>query len=125
MSAIKCKDTKPELSVRQIVRTLGFRYHLHRKDLPGKPDLVFSRSKKVVFVHGCFWHMHRCRYGRVIPKANGEFWHSKRRGNVERDRRTRRELRRLGWGILIIWECQTLAERREWLTDRLNSFLSL
>ena len=124
MSAIRGKNTKPEMLVRRLVHAMGFRYRLHGKDLPGRPDLVFPRLKRVILVHGCFWHMHRCRYGQVVPATNAEFWRKKREGNVERDKRTRRELRRLGWGILIVWECQTRPKRREWLLERLNSFLS-
>lgn len=124
MSAIRGKNTKPEMLVRHLVHAMGFRYRLHGRDLPGRPDLVFPRLRKVIFVHGCFWHMHRCRYGQVVPATNAEFWRKKREGNVERDKRTRRELRRLGWGILTVWECQTRPKRREWLLERLNSFLS-
>ena len=107
MSAIRSKDTKPELIVRRMVHRLGFRFRLHRRDLPGSPDLVFPRLKKIIFVHGCYWHMHRCRLGRVTPKTNAKFWRSKRTGNVERDRRNIAALRASGWSVLIVWECQT------------------
>ncbi len=103
---------------------MGFRYRLNLKDLPGKPDLVFTRLKKIIFVHGCFWHMHRCRYGRVVPATNAEFWRNKREGNVERDKRKQKELRSLGWEILVVWECQTILEKRKWLVERINSSLS-
>ena len=93
MSRIRGRDTKPELIVRSIVHQMGFRFRLHRKDLPGKPDLVLPGRGKIIFVHGCFWHMHRCRYGRVVPKTNAEFWQAKRQGNMDRDRRNRRALR--------------------------------
>ena len=105
MSAIRGKDTQPELVVRSLVHRLGFRYGLHKRDLPGCPDLVFSGRKKIVFVHGCFWHSHRCRYGRVKPKSNAAFWRAKRDGNRDRDRRNARKLRKQGWRILIVWEC--------------------
>ncbi len=107
MSRIRGKNTKPEIIVRQIVRQLGIGYRLYVKDLPGKPDLVFRKHKKVIFVHGCFWHMHACKYGRVIPKTNTEFWQKKRLSNKLRDSKNRKELKKLGWSILVIWECQT------------------
>ncbi|NPC49886.1 DNA mismatch endonuclease Vsr [Corallococcus sp. AB032C] len=107
MSRIQGKDTKPELTVRKIARALGFRYRLHAKSLPGTPDLVFSSRRKVIFVHGCFWHRHSCRYGQVEPKTRREFWLNKLQGNVARDRRNIRNLHRLDWRVLTIWECQT------------------
>lgn len=107
MSRIRGKDTRPEMIVRSLVHQMGFRFRLHRKDLPGKPDLVLPRHERVIFVHGCFWHMHRCRYGRVTPKTNAEFWQAKREGNVARDRRNRRKLKAAGWQVLTIWECWT------------------
>ena len=125
MSAIRDKDTKPEMDVRRLVHAMGYRFRLHLKNLPGKPDLVFPRLRKIIFVHGCFWHMHRCKRGRVVPKSNAEYWRKKREGNVERDKRTRRKLLRLNWEILVVWECQTRLKKREWLKERLNSFLSL
>src|SRR5688500_201263 len=107
MAAIRGKDTKPEMVVRRVAHRLGFRYRLHRRDLPGAPDLVFPRLRKIINVHGCYWHMHACPYGRVVAKTNAEFWRNKRRGNVVRDRRNERELRRLGWEVLTLWECET------------------
>jgi DNA mismatch endonuclease (patch repair protein) len=120
MSAIRGKDTKPEMVVRRLVHAMGFRYRLHRKDLPGCPDLVFPRLRKVIFVHGCFWHMHRCPYGQVKPKTNKAFWETKRQATVKRDRRNKRDLRALGWGTLSVWECQT---RRKNLAGRVKKFL--
>jgi DNA mismatch endonuclease (patch repair protein) len=105
MAAIKGKNTKPERIVRSVVHALGYRYRLHRKDLPGKPDLTFSSRKKVIFVHGCFWHMHECPYGRVAPKTNPEFWETKRRSNVDRDRKHEAALRKNDWKVLTVWEC--------------------
>jgi DNA mismatch endonuclease (patch repair protein) len=107
MAAIKNKNTSPELIVRSIVHRMGFRYSLHRKDLPGKPDIVLASRKKIIEVHGCFWHMHRCRYGRVVPATNAEFWSTKRLSNVARDKRIRRQLRFDGWEIMTVWECWT------------------
>ena len=105
MAAIRGKDTKPELVVRRLVHRMGLRFRLHRKDLPGRPDLVFPRSRKVIFVHGCFWHMHDCVYGAVRPKSNAEFWVNKRASNVERDKRQMSALESSGWKVLTIWEC--------------------
>jgi len=121
MSRIRGKDTKPEMIVRKTAHALGVRFRLHRRDLPGTPDLVFPKLRAVVFVHGCFWHMHRCRLGRVVAKTNAEFWAEKRRGNVVRDARNRRSLRRLGWRTLVVWECQT--RDADTLSRRLRAFL--
>lgn len=120
MSQIRCKNTKPEMIVRSLVHRMGYRYSLHRKDLPGKPDLVLVKHQKVIFVHGCFWHMHRCRYGSVVPKTNKKFWKIKREGNVERDKRNLRKLRREGWKVLVIWECQTRSSEK--LISKLEKF---
>lgn len=106
MSRIRSKDTKPEMIVRSLVHRLGFRYRLHHKNLPGKPDLVFSSRQKVIFVHGCYWHMHSCKYGQVVPKTNAEFWQEKRLGNVRRDNSAIKVLQELGWQVLVIWECE-------------------
>jgi len=123
MSNIKGKNTKPEVLVRKIVHSMGYRFRLHRKDLPGKPDLVFPRYRKVIFVHGCYWHMHNCKYGRVTPATNAEFWKNKRMSNVERDKNIAKKLIDLGWNILIIWECET--KDIDNLTRELTGFLSI
>ena len=107
MSRIKGRDTKPEMQVRRLLHGMGFRYRLHVKDLPGKPDLVFPRAGAVLFVHGCFWHMHRCKYGKPAPASNRSFWAEKRRSNVDRDKRNRKLLRADGWQVFEIWECRT------------------
>ena len=107
MAAIKGKDTKPEMVVRRLVFRLGYRYRLHGKNLPGRPDLVFRSRRKVIFVHGCFWHMHKCRYGQVKPKTNATFWEEKRKANVERDQRQRKALNSDGWDVFVAWECET------------------
>ena len=122
MSRIRSKDTRPEIVIRSLVHRMGFRYALHRKDLPGRPDMVLTRHRKIIFVHGCFWHMHKCRYGRVTPATNTKFWQTKREGNVARDKRNLRKLRKGGWKVLVIWECQT--RHLEKLTKKLDSFLS-
>jgi DNA mismatch endonuclease, patch repair protein len=107
MRAVRGKNTKPELIVRGLAHELGFRFRLHRTDLPGTPDLVFSRLYSVILVHGCFWHRHRGCAATTTPKDNAELWAAKFRRNVERDRTTVRALRALGWQVLIVWECQT------------------
>ena len=107
MSRIRGKGTKPEMAVRKLLHALGYRYRLHRRDLPGCPDLVFAGRKMVIFVHGCFWHRHRCRNGRVTPATRPEFWQTKLDGNKARDVINRRRLRKLGWKVLVIWECWT------------------
>lgn len=108
MSLVRNRDTKPELQVRRLVHGLGYRYRLHRADLPGKPDLVFSSRRKVIFVHGCFWHRHpdpECKLAR-LPKSRLEFWLPKLEGNRERDLRNESLLESSGWQALIIWECE-------------------
>ena len=120
MRRIKSKGMKPEMVVRRLVHGLGYRYRLHRKDLLGKPDLVFGPRRAVVFVHGCFWHRHDCRDGRV-PSSNREYWEPKLARNVERDRKTRHELEAAGWRVLVVWECEIKDEAT--LADRLVAFL--
>lgn len=122
MSRIRGKDTAPEKCVRRMIHGMGFRYRLHAAGLPGKPDLVLPRLRKVVFVHGCFWHMHRCRLGRVRPATNAGFWKAKREGNRQRDTRTRRALRRAGWQVLTVWECELRDVDR--LARKLRAFLA-
>jgi DNA mismatch endonuclease, patch repair protein len=107
MSRIRGSHTAPELRVRKLLHAMGFRYRLHGKELPGKPDLVFPRARAVLFVHGCFWHMHRCKYGKPVPATNTDFWAQKRRSNVERDQRNRAALRADGWRVFEVWECHT------------------
>jgi DNA mismatch endonuclease (patch repair protein) len=105
MSRVKGRDTTPEIAVRRMLHALGYRYRLHVKSLPGKPDIVFGPRKKVVFIHGCFWHGHRCGKGR-LPKSNTTFWTEKIATNKARDRRNVKGLKDLGWQILVIWQCQ-------------------
>jgi len=123
MSRIRNRDTKPEMIVRSMVHQMGYRYRLHRKDLPGKPDLVFSTRRKIIFIHGCFFHMHDCPYGRVIPKTNTDFWQKKRKSNVNRDKKNENELQNQGWNILIVWECMTKRKQIENLPKILKEFL--
>lgn len=107
MSQVRGKDTSPELIVRSLIHRLGYRFRLHRKDLPGKPDIVFPSRKKAIFVHGCFWHGHDCHRGSRTPKTNNVYWKEKIERNVRRDKARQRELDLLGWRTLIIWECRT------------------
>lgn len=121
MALVRAKNTKPEMLVRRLVHGLGYRYRLHRRDLPGTPDLVFPGCSKVIFVHGCFWHRHKdCALAR-LPKSRGEFWLPKLDGNAKRDTRNMRTLRQLGWGVMTIWECQLRDTAR--LTSRIRRFL--
>ena len=105
MRAIRSKDTQPEMAVRSLVHKLGYRFRLHRQDLPGKPDLAFPALRKVIFVHGCFWHSHACKTG-LIPKSNRDFWLPKLRQNKARDLKNIDALKQLGWNALVIWQCE-------------------
>jgi len=107
MSRVRGKHTRPEMLVRRLVHRMGYRYRLHRADLPGRPDLVFPKRKTVVFVHGCFWHRHsRCPKA-TTPASNRDYWLPKFRQNKARDKRKQRELERLGWRVIVVWECET------------------
>ncbi len=110
MSRVKAKDTKPELSVRRLAHGLGYRYRLHRRDLPGSPDLVFPGRRKALFVHGCFWHRHQGCRKTTMPKTRAKFWQRKFDDNVRRDERVIAALRDLGWDVLVVWECETSDE---------------
>ncbi len=106
MSAIKSKNTKPEIAVRKILHSMGYRFRLHRKDLPGSPDIVLPKYKTVIFVHGCFWHRHEnCKYAST-PKTRKEFWESKFKANVKRDKENQEKIKNIGWQSVVIWECQ-------------------
>lgn len=121
MSQIRSKDTKPELRVRRVLHHGGYRYRLHNKALPGAPDIVFLGRKKVVFVHGCFWHAHEgCKVANQ-PKSHQSFWEAKFRNNKARDRTNEKLLLHAGWQVLIVWECETKDE--DLLLERLRSFL--
>lgn len=106
MAAVKGKDTKPELAVRRYLHARGLRFSLHRKDLPGRPDIVLRRHRAVVLVHGCFWHGHDCKAGSTSPKTRSEWWSAKIAANKARDGRNRRDLEALGWRVFEIWECE-------------------
>jgi len=122
MSRIKATDTGPEMVVRRLAHSLGFRYKLHVRDLPGTPDLVFPRLRKIIFVHGCFWHRHNgCSLAR-LPKSKMDFWVPKLNGNRDRDGKNTKALRRDGWKVKIIWECQTKKPKR--VQKSIERFLS-
>ncbi|MDB5694301.1 MAG: vsr [Alphaproteobacteria bacterium] len=121
MGRVRGKDSKPELAVRRVAHALGYRFRLHRRDLPGTPDLVFPRTKKVIFVHGCFWHRHEDCRGTTTPKTRAEYWKQKFVENVARDAAQVNELKHLGWDVLIVWECETRDKVR--LRERLIAFL--
>jgi DNA mismatch endonuclease (patch repair protein) len=121
MRAVRSRDTQPEKLVRRLSYGLGYRYRLHTASLPGKPDLVFPGRRKVIFVHGCFWHRHNCKHGLQRPKTNTAFWAAKIAGNVRRDAENCKRLKREGWRWLIVWECET--KRQDKLASRIRRFL--
>ncbi|MCY4673638.1 MAG: very short patch repair endonuclease [Bacteroidetes bacterium] len=107
MGRISSKDTKPEMMVRRLVHGMGYRYRLHARELPGRPDLVFRPRRKAIFVHGCFWHRHPGCSANRLPTTRREFWQHKLDGNVHRDRRNKEALEEMGWHVLVVWECET------------------
>lgn len=126
MSRIGGRDTKPELIVRSLLHRMGYRFRLHRRDLPGSPDIVLPRHRALILVHGCFWHRHPgCRYA-CMPRTRTEFWKAKFATNVDRDRRQIQQLEILGWRVLVVWECQTrdVPQLVEWLDTRLSPHTS-
>ena len=112
MSGIQGKNTVPELAVRKFLHSHGFRYRLHVKTLPGKPDIVLPKYQTVVFVHGCFWHQHKRCNNAVMPKSNTNFWKNKLEGNIERDKRAITALKKSGWRCLVVWECETVNDAK-------------
>ena len=121
MSRVKGRDTKPEILVRSMVHRMGFRFRVHQRDLPGNPDIVLARYSKIIFVNGCFWHGHkRCKRSKR-PATNKRFWNKKLDGNIERDKRFRRKLHRMGWKVLVVWQCETLMPEK--LLRKLERFL--
>ncbi|MCK6484532.1 MAG: very short patch repair endonuclease [Phycisphaerae bacterium] len=123
MGRIKGRDTSPERIVRSILRGLGFKHRLHDAALPGTPDIVIDAAKTVILVHGCFWHRHCCPRGRSSPATRAAFWQAKFARNIRRDRQAARALRRSGWSVVIVWECQISRASRGRLTSRLRRFL--
>lgn len=122
MSRVKGRDTQPERAVRSVLHKMGHRFRLHRNDLPGKPDIVLPKHKKVIFVHGCFWHGHKECNRSARPSTNVEFWDRKLSGNIERDRRNLKRIKREGWKALVVWGCQVKSTDR--LRGRLLKFLA-
>lgn len=122
MSKIRGRDTKPEIFIRNIIYSAGFRYRLHAKGIPGRPDIVLRRWKTLIFVNGCFWHGHDC-HGTRRPKSNRKFWNAKIKRNIERDTDNLAECRRLGWRVLVVWEC-ALRGKSRWAEERLARQMS-
>lgn len=120
MAAIKSKNTEPELLVRRLVHSIGYRYRLHQRNLPGKPDMVFASRRKVIFVHGCFWHLHGCKLSH-LPKSNKGYWVPKLERNRTRDEENLAAIKKLGWQALAVWECEMANEHQ--LERRIRRFL--
>jgi len=119
MSRIRGKDTKPEIAVRSLLHLMGYRFRLHRKDLPGKPDIVLPKYNTLIFVHGCFWHRHKgCKYA-YMPKSRIEFWKDKFEGTIKRDKQHQKQLNKMGWKVHVIWECEI--KNIETLKRKINS----
>lgn len=122
MSKIRGKNTKPEMVVRKWLWSEGYRYRLHKKNLPGTPDIVFSSHKKVIFIHGCFWHKHNCKYFKW-PETNKEFWREKINRNIQRDKENCKRLKSIGWNFLILWECELLHCQESSWKEKVKLFL--
>ena len=121
MGRIRAKNTKPEVAVRSMLHRNGYRFRIHRKDLPGKPDIVLSKYKTVIFVHGCFWHQHRGCKRATIPKSNNDYWIPKLEKNKKKDKRYKFLLKKLGWNVMTIWECEI--NNSEKLGRKIRDFL--
>jgi DNA mismatch endonuclease (patch repair protein) len=123
MAKVHSEDTSPELIVRKLLWGMDFRYRLHRKDLPGKPDIVIPKYKTVIFVHGCFWHgCPTCKHAQIRPKNNADYWNKKLDKNIERDKKNESELKKLDWNVLIIWECETKKSKRDLLINKIQNY---
>lgn len=122
MSRIKGTNTKPEKIIRKMLHKMGYRFRLHRKDLPGKPDIVLPKYNKVIFVNGCFWHGHRNCKKAELPESNRDFWKEKIRKTQLRDKKSNRQLKNLGWNVLTIWQCELINEEK--LLGKINSFMA-
>ena len=122
MAKVRGRNTQPEMKVRRIAHALGRRFRLYRKDLPGRPDIVFPRLRKIILVHGCFWHRHDCKKA-TTPKSNVEFWNNKFDENVKRDMNNIRDLKALGWDTMIVWECETVVHQD--LVTKVQRFLQV
>ncbi len=124
MSKISGKNTKPEIIIRKIVHSLGYRFRLHKKELPGKPDIVFLKLKKVIFVNGCFWHGHKNCIRSKLPTTNKKFWKEKIEGNKRKDKSNYIRLKKLGWDYLVIWQCKIKQGNKQKLIDEITNFLT-
>lgn len=124
MSSIRRSNTRPERIVRSLAHNMGYRFRLHRKDLPGTPDIVFPSRAKIILVHGCFWHRHDCDAGRKKPATNVSYWKQKFARNLARDASVLKQLQELGWDVIIIWECDILKLPKETLAFRIKNFLN-
>lgn len=124
MSKISGKNTKPEITIRKITHGLGYRYRLHKKDLPGKPDLVFAKRRKVIFVNGCFWHGHKNCSRSKLPISNNKFWSNKIRDTIKKDKKNYLDLKKLEWKYLVIWECHIKKSNRIKLAQKISEFLN-
>jgi len=126
MSKVHSVDTSPEIRVRKLLHSMGYRFRLHKKDLPGNPDIVLPKYKTVIFVHGCFWHgCPTCRHAKIRPKENSEYWDKKLDRTLERDKNNVITLEQMGWKVLIVWECETKKKCLSILADRLSIALNL
>ncbi len=123
MSAVHSKNTDPEMIVRKMLFSSGYRYRLHDGKLPGNPDLVFASRKKAIFVNGCYWHRHNCSKGRSTPKTREDFWKDKFEANIQRDARNKKYLKKMGWDVLVVWECQIKRSKEDFLLVKLIGFL--
>ena len=123
MALVRSENTQPELRVRSLLKALGYRYSMHVRTLPGCPDIVFKSRRKVIFIHGCFWHRHNCARGNRLPKTRVGFWRAKLEGNRMRDRKIAGKLKRTNWQVLNVWECQTTARRLAALEARVRRFM--
>ena len=124
MSRIKSKDTKPEIIVRSMLHRMGYRFRVNKKDLPGKPDIVLPKYKTVIFVHGCFWHMHRGCKDATVPKTRTKWWLNKLEGNVKRDKENIMLLRKSGWKTAVIWECELISNKNDKIIRKLKKIIN-
>jgi len=124
MSHISGMNTKPEIIIRKLVNTLGYRFRLHKKNLPGKPDIVFSKFKKVIFVNGCFWHGHKNCKRSKLPTTNKRFWKDKIEGNKKKDKSNYIRIKKLGWDYLVIWQCKIKLSNYSKIQNKIDKFLS-
>lgn len=125
MSRVHSTDTTPELYVRRLLHSMGYRFRLHNQTLPGKPDLVLAKHQAVVFVNGCFWHgCPTCRHAQIRPKANSAYWNKKLDRTIQRDKENIATLKQLGWRVLIIWECETRIKNQTGLCEKINTFFN-